>query len=941
MENRIQGYITFAEKFISRYLILLALSVSSGLYAQDSQGQILFRPSSDSVSSSNEELLDFTLKIVNRQKIPLNGIVKIDIPTSLELVSKNNVPVGLRPGDSTFVSVKIFVTKYTVSGKEHLIRFLLSDRENNILASANSKLQVSVKRNVNMFALVSNILLDPASDSIKVPIRITNPGNTAQKVTIINRYPSVFEDNAFHTSTQFVIAPSADTLITFTKEVVRKMLDSEGFDVTFSGLYENGDIFGMAYIRVQSARNERAYRDPSLSDTYNLNSITFSAQNMFSQNESYHLAGRGNLTLPSGMLGYNLDFTSWRNSYSPAMARNTYVSFRNEKFGIMAGNINKSMDINLSGRGMSVSLNDTSSDDSYEVGFIDANSNLLGNNSNLFFPSGNAGWGTYTHTSRDWQLSTSVLYEVNPLLNSRNAILGNSFMFNRIKGLRILASLSGGHITEYDKGSRVRPGMASGLNINGTFKNFLVSSQNYYSSGYYPGLRRGALSFNERVTFLGKNSNVWAGVDYNHYGPKTLSDFQTTDPVFSTLRAEAGISGMLFRKLNVSLAPVYTQETNNSYQFQGLPQAVHSLESWNVNNTFNYAISNKQYLSVNTETGIYQSTFDTEKRFHFRSNLNYRNGAFNLSSTVQKGTFYLGEAASNFIREQESPLLINIVPSIQKSLFRNKLRTEAGLAYINSSFFGSSIYLTGRAELDVMPKTSFYSAINHNRYSNYNLSILEMGITQKLNVPKIDPKQGNAEIFVYHDQNQNDIFDEGDTKADGQLLYINQAAFITNSAGLIEYKKLPFGDYRIAVSNKGGWYAPEMRVLLNEKKLRVELPLKQTGTLRGRINYIVNEFSYEINRNLQGITVIATDEKNIRHITKTNSEGDYTFYLPVGSYSLSIDNTDLPPEVDMVKTDGRIMLDPRTPKVVDIKLEVKTRKIETKKFTSPNPPRRK
>lgn len=946
LENSIQKQIDYALQLISRRIVsffifgLFIWLTSPEVSAQSAQRQVMLLPSLDSIRSTNEELLDLTLKLVNDQDSVLKGFVKIDIPTSLQLISKNNIPVELGPGDSTFISIKIFVTKYTVSGKEHLIRFLLSDPENNLLASANSVLQVSVKRNVNMFALLSNILLDPGSDSIRVPIRIINAGNTAQKLTIISRYPSIFENDAFHATTQLELAPSRDTLITFTKAISRKMFDSEGFDVTFSGLYDNGNIFGMAYIKVQSARNERVYRDPMLSDTYNLNSITVSAQNMYSQNESYHLTGRGSLELPSGMLGYNLDMTSWRNSYSPAMARNTYVNFHNEKFGITAGNINKSMDINFSGRGMSLMLNDTTTHDSYEVGYVDANSNLFGSNNNLFFPSGNAAWGAYTHTSKDVQFSSSALYEVNPLLNSRSAILGNSLMFNRIKGMRILALLNAGHVTEYD-GSRVKPGVASGLNINGTFKNLLVNSQNYYSSGYYPGLRKGALSFNERVTYLKDNSNIWGGVDYNLYQPKSLSGIQYIDPVFSTLRVEAGISGSVFKNLNVSLSPVYTSETNNSYQFEGLAQAVHSLESWNLNNTFNYAISNKQYLSINTETGIYQSTFDADNKFHFRANINYRNGTFNLSSTIQKGTFFLGEAASNFIRDLESPMLVNIVPSIQKSLFRNKLRTELGLAFVNSSFFGSSLYLTGRAELDVMPKTSFYTAINHNRYNHYNLSILEMGITQKLNVAKIDPKQGNAEIFVYHDQNQNNTFDEGDTKADGQLVYINQAAFIANASGLVEYKRLPFGDYKITVSNKDGWYAPEMRIVHNEKKTRIDLSLKQTGTLKGKVSYIINEFSYEINRNLQGLTVVAIDERNVRYITKTNDEGEYVFFLPIGSYALSIDKADLSPEVEQVKIPNRMVLDPQVTRIVNIDLEVKARQIETKKFISPNSPRKK
>lgn len=916
-------------------IVVLFFTALKGAYAQTEIPQLSLQVSQPVVNASNEELVDLTVKVVNRQAVAVSGLLNLSLPASIDLISKNKVPVTLQPGDSTFVPVKIFITKRATSGREHLIRFVLSELNNTILATAETKLQVSVKRNVNMFALVTNVLLDPSSDSIKIPIRVTNPGNTAQKITLINRYPSIFQNDGFHTTVQFTIQPSADTLITFTRPVIRKMLASEGFDVTFSGLYSNGDIFGMAYIRIQSARNARAYKDQTLGDEYNMNTISVSSQSMFSQNESYLFTGRGNLETPDGRIGYNLDVTAWKNGFSPAMARNTFFTYQTDRFGLTAGNINRNMDINLSGRGGSIFIGDTTSKDSYEVGFIDGNTNLLGNRSNTFFPMGHAGWGTYTHVAKNWEFASSAIYEVNPLFNSKSAILGNSFTTN-VKGLRVLATVSAGHTTEYENGNRIKPSFASGFNVNGTLNKIVINSQNYFSSGYYPGLRRGALSFNERLTWLRANSNIWAGVDYSNYAPRTLSSFQSFFPEFSTLRAETGISGTVFNKLNLSFAPVYIKETNNAYRFQNTAEEFHAMESWNINNSFNYAISNSQYLSINTETGLYSSTFDPQQRFHFRSNLNYRRGAFNLSSTAQWGTFYIGEAANNYLRNVDSQRLINIIPSIQKSFFRDKLRTEAGLAFINSNLFGTSSYITGRVEYDALRKTTLYSSINHNRYGEYNLSILEMGITQKLNLPKVGTKSGDIEVFVFNDSNQNDVFDEGDTKASGHLLYINEVAFITNSQGVVDYKKLPYENYTVSLTNTKGWYAQDQRIRLDQKKERLEIALKRTGTLRGTLNYVFNEFSYEINRNLQGITIVATDNNNVRHLTKTNSEGQYVFYLPIGTYTVSVDGANLPAEVEAEKITDPFQLESEAPRVVDIKLLVKARKIETKKFTSPN-----
>lgn len=922
--------------FVFFLIFFLSFLNSTKLQAQSSDSLIVFEPSRRTVNASNEELLDLTLKLVNKSTNILSGIININPENSMNLISKNKTVVSVKAGDSLFVPVKVFITKKTVSGPSHKIRFILSDTDNNLILATETSVQVSAKRNVNMVSLISSILLEASTDSIRIPIRISNPGNTAQRITMINQFPSVFQNESFHASLEFTIQPTTDTLITVTKPVTRKMFLSEGFDITFTGLYSNGDVFGMAYIRVQSGRSDRAYRDPLLDDSYNANVISISSQGMFSQNQAYLMNGRGNLELASGNLGYSLDYTKWKSTYSPAMMRNTWLSYQTDKVGIMAGNINKNMDIYLNGRGASISLNDTTNHDSYEFGFIDGNSNLIGNGFNRFLPPGSAGWATYSNVKEDYQLSTSVIYEVNPLQNTNNAIFGNNFTLTKIKGFRILANLSAGHSTQMDKVSVIKPSFASGLNINGTINKIVINSNNYYSSAYYPGMRSGALSFNERVTWLRERSNLWAGFDYNHYAPRTFSSYQLIEPIYSTIRAEIGLSGTLLKKVVTSLAPVYFKESNNAFRFQGSNNAVQSLSYWNINTSLNYLISNGHYFSLNAESGIFSSSFDDNSRFHFRSNINYKHGIFNLSSTLQFGTFYIGEAVNNFLRNQESPRIISIIPTVRKSFYRNKLRMEAGMAWMNNSYSGNSSFITGRAEYDLLPKTGIYSAVNHNRFNSYQFSILEVGITQKLSLPKAGAINSDLEVIIYKDMNQNNIFDQGDIRAEGHLLYINDAAFISDTEGSVKYKKLPLGNYRISISNVGGWYSSDQYIKLENKKHRIEIPLKKTGTFKGSLVYSSNEFSYEINQNLRGITVTATDENNMRFVSKTNMEGQVILYLPIGKYSISVDESNLPPEVEVEANIPQIILDAETTQSLTIKLIVKPRKIETKKFVSPN-----
>lgn len=928
--NKVVNSIVFS------FALVICIFSSSSSNAQSSDSLIIIEPSKKSIKASNEELIDLVLKVVNRKKIPLIGVISINLESSMNLISRDKIAVNIQSGDSMFIPVKVFITKKTTSGKDHVIRFDLSETANKLLLTTETKVQVLVNRNVNMFSLLSSILLDITSDSIRIPIRISNSGNTSQRITLINRFPPLFQSQDFHSSLEIILPSSTDTLITITKPVTRKMFDSEGFDVTFTGLYSNGDVFGMAYVRVQSGRSDRVYRDPLQTKDYNTNSISLSSQGMFSTNQSFLLYGQGDLELKSGKLGYSLDYTKWQDSYSPAMMRNTWIRYESNNIGITAGNISKNMDINLNGRGANLFLNNANNKDTYEFGYLDGNQNLIGQDFYSFMPSGSAAWAGYTRRKENSEFATSLIYEINPLMNANSVILGNTYTFPKFKGLRLQASLSAGNTSQYYNSSVAKVSVASGLTIAGTINKIAISSSNYFSTSYFPGMRRGALSFNERITWLRKRSNVWAGFDYNYYAPKTFNAFQLYMPKLSTMRAEVGMSGTFFKKMVASVSPLFFKETNNAFQLSGLANVVHTLSYWNINASLNYPIANNHYLSINTESGYYTTSFEDKTRFHFRSNLNYKKGIFNLSSNLQLGTFYIGEAANSFVRSQKSARVVSLIPTFRKSFFASKLRTEAGLAFMNNSSFGNSNFFTGKVEYDVLPKTSFYSSINHNRFNGYQFSLLEIGLTQKLSLPKVGAINSDLEVMVYQDMNQNNIFDQGDVKVNNHLVYINNLAFISNSNGSVVYKKLPLDNYHISSHNYKGWFAPDQYIKLEKEKHRIEIPLKRTGSLKGSLVFSFDQFSYEIDRNLQGIVVVATDENNMKYMTKADLDGQIIFYLPVGKYKLAVDGANLPPEVEVEKNISVVVLDTENPQSITINLRIKPRKIEAKKFTSPN-----
>lgn len=917
------------------FLLLLMIQVS----VKAQSNGVIFECIKKEVSATNQELVDVMVKVKNDRNAIINANLDVTMGPNLQLVSKNRQAVSLMPGDSVFLSVKVFVGQKAESGMVHSINIVLIDVEKNILGKAHCSLQIQIKKNVNLFAMLSNILLESNTDSIRIPVRVSNTGNTAQKITIISRYPSAIDGGDFHTSMQFVIPASKDTLLTFIKAVNGRMFPSEGFDVNITGLYANGELLGMAYIRIQNARNNRYYRDQSFNDSYDNNAISLSSQAMFAANQSYVLAGRGLVDLPDGKIGYSLDITSYKNNaYSPTMVRNTYLSYEARNMGLRIGNISKNLDFNLNGRGGSFFISDTAKHNLYEAGYINSNANLLGRGYQSFFRTGEAAWASFTHNGKKWQLSSSALYELNPMLGALSTIVANELNFG-LGDFRYSFILNAGRTNEYENRLNSKYSYATGVGVYGSIGKLIINSTNYISSGYYPGTRRGALNFSERVTWTRQTGNVWSSLEYYKYTPKYFNNTLLFDPSYSSFRAEVGLSEKILKSVIFSIAPYFNMESNNSFQFQGMDSKHSFLRSWNLLSTVNITLSSLQFLSINAEGGVYNSSIDEVNRFHFRTSSNYRYGVFNLMTSIQTGVFYMGEAINNYIRKTEANYVINVTPSIRTNFFRNKLRTETGISYSSNRLSGKSWMLMGRTEYDLMQQTSLFIAVNHNRYSfiggQYNSSVLEVGLTKKMRSARIGSKNSSLEIFVFKDMNQNGVYDKGDSVAVNQLIYVNDDVFLSKGDGAVIYKNLPPGYYRISLPKLKDWYAAEQRINFRKNE-RIEIPLQKTGTIKGSISYSSNEFSYEIGQQLEGIIITAASENGQIYNTRTNANGHYVFFMPIGKYNISVNQENLPVEVECKNNGQETEILSGGVRLVDLLLNVRQRKIETKRFLSPS-----
>ncbi|WP_069660807.1 carboxypeptidase-like regulatory domain-containing protein [Arcticibacter eurypsychrophilus] len=921
-------------------IVVFVVFISFRVEAQQSDKKIDFILSQKEIEVTGNDLTNIILKVINRGNLSLNARVRIVGDKSMQLLSKENRSVTLQPGDSLFIPVKFLMPDKLTAGLDYRVNCYLED-EKGLLKQETCIIRIGIKKNVTMTALISNIVLSGQNDSINIPVRIANEGNTVQKISIVPTFPSTSQGSGFHSTIQLTIPAFKDTLIYIHKPITREILQSESYLINILGIYFNGDLFGQSNVDVQVLKSIRKRNfDPETTQyrgNYN-NNISLTAQNFLNEYAAYELAGGGVLDFPGTRLGYNIDATVFQNNPNNPNLRNTFISLESHNTGLTVGNIARNFDLNLNGRGATAFLADTARKNNYEVGYIDNSSNLITNSGNLVYDSGRSAWGKFEHTGKSLVFQTTAIYNKDPYMLVDNVLIGNDFSWITSKKNRFSATFNAGSTDEFNDSTKEKLGFLAGLNADWKIRGLLLNSSNLVSTGYYPGNRKGSSIFTERLSYYSKSINLWAGFNYFNYHPSALASSIYSNK-YGSSKSEIGIS-KIFGNLSFLLSPVYQTEMGqyslvlNSYSQEKI-EALRLVTQMNYSNRVT-----KQSLFINLESGVAHNSFNDKDQFQLKVSGNYRHGPFNINTNLQYGNFYLGEAFNSYTRQIGNFSSFSIVPGIQKKLFKNKMIVDAGISYNKSSTIGKSWLLTGRTEYQLSSGTQCFASLAGSQYTydqnKYTSNNLQLGITQKIANARLGKNLNTLEVFVYKDENQNGQYDGGDSNAMWQLIYISGTAFITNREGVITYKNLKESNYSIAIPTSGQWYSPDQQILLNQKHIRLEIPLSKTATLKGKITYLFNDFSYEIKKAQLGVTIQASDERGRVTKTKTDDTGQFVFYLPVGNYTISIASNDLPEEVTCSNNNQDVLVVQEIIGNVNFELNVKGRKVETKKFVSPS-----
>jgi hypothetical protein len=918
------------------YNILLFLTVfGSGLSAWSQNNSFSIEFTNKKIETNSKGVVDAYVKIVNTGSNSIEGI--FDIHNSHEdiyLSQRKPKNIVLAAHDSIFIPIKAIVAGTAKAGNQSTIEAVFTITGTQDSKSAFLPVFIRERKLVKVMLLETNIIYERTGDSLAIPIRISNEGNTAQKVTILARYPDFITRNAIENK-DINVQAFTDTIVVLKKIVNKTILNQEDFTINITALYHNGDIINNGTVRASSIRQDRRYvmpYNPDYNYTFNqTNQVTASVQHNSDNTNASFLYANAQAEINNGTLQANLDMNWWENS-DQVFLRNTWLGYSQNNFGATIGNVSKFFDLNLIGRGAEAYYKPNEKS-TIEAGAIDKTFNLIDNPSLSF---GKSAWAMFTHNNGWMQkkgYENTIIYDDDNYSGTKNYLASSRFSLYTSENFNLRFGGAISNLTsDIETGNKV--GGAGEVQFNGKWNSLFYSSSNYLSSGYFSGMRKGVVNLNERINLPVGKFNFWGVYNYLSAKPEAFAN-QFTSTHFSTARYDIGASRR-FSSLIVSLSPYYYTETRRE-QLSMINAQEYSMKATRMTLGLTYYNTpTKQNVSLSFEGGLFSANTIENKEFHFKTNFIYSWKIFNLLAFYQYNNFYLGEIIANSqLGITDTYTNLTISPTLQKKFFNDKLNVNLGMVYSKNSIISESLQFNGRLDYDI---SKDFTIFVYNYYSDFSTSIntlntIQVGLTKRFNPIKIDKSRSELEVYVYYETGDKNETITKKTPAVNQLVIIEGKAFRTDSKGILKYRSLPAGSYSVKPVNTNEWYANAVKVDISADT-KIAIGLNKTATIKGSISYITTDKSFDITRKKGGLPIIAIDDTGKVFTTKTDEIGNFILYVPKGLYTVSLEKTGISEYVDVEDNNQLISAEPNEIKEVKFTLNIKEKRVETRKFSS-------
>ncbi|MBS1688073.1 MAG: carboxypeptidase regulatory-like domain-containing protein [Bacteroidetes bacterium] len=242
-------------------------------------------------------------------------------------------------------------------------------------------------------------------------------------------------------------------------------------------------------------------------------------------------------------------------------------------------------------------------------------------------------------------------------------------------------------------------------------------------------------------------------------------------------------------------------------------------------------------------------------------------------------------------------------PFIKYNLFRGKLNGLLKYQFsksvydevVRTSIIGSINYTNDKigTSLQISGNMPTNKAVTSGQLPVSEGKFLTVSLIKQLNIPIITHRLFyDMKLILFNDLNNNNKKDDNEEALSDMPININNTELLkTNKHGIAKYENIPKGTYALELStiqDKGLVPANGLMqsVYVGDNK-PIYVPYKKGRSLKGNVTVIRDSFSRTV-FTADEIKIIVTDSAGRNYSTVTNQDGNFTFSLPAGIYTVSL-----------------------------------------------------
>lgn len=929
----------------TRSTATLVIVIGLHLFVAMKAGAVAAQPVDIEIKSISEkgQLLSHVLKVVNQSDISFDGVIAVNAAAGMRPLSQGEQAVHIAPGDSGFVSFKLLLTKDLTAG-EKKVRYDVLNEAKKSVAHCEASLQIAQRERLTLLTDQAPILITDPDDSVRVSVTVSNNGNMTEQITLVFNVPNLRNVSPF-TEMTTSLAPGEQQEFIHSFIASSNLLTEERFQVRITAMKgSEKKIVDTKMVTIHSISPRRSYntllRDQmaGYGEGTSDNAIQLSYRTYNNTSSTIQLQGGGYLDLPAGYLHLKGNIYQYNTRPLPYVTNTslTYRLFGNE---FTMGNVSEQAELSLYGRGVKASFSDSLGSRRFSIGAIDQNYNLLAtepwfNDYYSFFVKGELGADTGNTGT-----AVGYVFQRNPYERALFHMASVAWRY-RFSDQWELEMNSHGSMAQYQETADHKLTGAAELRYRGTlFSDLMLNGLAYYSDPYFSGNRKGALSLSQGVSKrLSDDIYLSGSFSYNKSEPKSYTynyNYRSENSYgnFSvSLPGLPGFTSSLLYNYQRESSPTYSRYIGESGIDQNLTMAAHRL-GWQWR--WQHPAGNHS-LFGSLEGGSFRNPVGESRERQGKASLSYAYRWLTTGVTWQQGAYYLYEQV---MAQQLHREFTRFTASASVNhRFSNSFHLSSGFNFTRDVYQGSVPSVNINVRYITRHHLSFSLSGNWYKYplmQNRDILNLEAGVRYQFSEGEpLRGKKSSLIAKVYYDHNGNSRYDKGDVPAEGYLLDIDRKTFKTGTNGEVRYTSVPFGSYAVKPMQAGQWSFDQQTFKVNRFSTQVEIPLRQSGTLKGKIRYSEGENSVDVVQRYEGLRfyITGTDD-GVRQTVVTGSDGSFLTFLPVGKYAVSLDLKTLVEHTHCAKPQRMIQIE--AGKVIELEpfdIQIQSRKVNVKKF---------